>query len=54
MEFKPLKLDIFNMKTFNRKKHNAWEKKLKQIKDSGDVLKMNQALSTFGKIYLGL
>ena len=42
------------MEYFNYKKHAAWEKKLKQIKDSGDVLKLNQALSTFGKIYLGL
>jgi hypothetical protein len=54
MEWIDIKLDIFNMKYFNYKKHTAWEKKLKEIKDSGDVLKLNKALSTFGKIYLGL
>ena len=40
------------MKKFNYKKHAAWEKKLKQIKESGDVYKLNMALTTFKKIYL--
>lgn len=51
-EWVPLKLNIFNMKQFNYKKHAAWEKKLNEIKNSGDVLKLNQALTTFKKIYL--
>lgn len=42
------------MKKFNYKKHAAWEKKLNEIKNSGDVLKLNKALSTFCKIYFDL